>query len=271
MKIGCCANMPAKTVNRTEVELIPLLAESGFDYVELSAVYLSGLSSQDLKRTEECLRQCGVSCPNINAFFPPQISLVQILPNATAIREYCLDVFEKASRLGASAIGFGSGASRRVDGPVPTSEEEKVFSEQLFLICSLAAGYGISILLEPLRYEETNYLNHLAETATLISRLGISNLGLLADSYHIRATGDAFDALVPLGSMLRHAHIASQSRRGFPLPSDPDPFSDFLRALLCSGYAGNISVEAFPSDLPADAAASSAFLHQTLIEEVRRV
>ena len=108
-----------------------------------------------------------------------------------------------------------------------------------------AGRLEVRIAIEPINRSETNFLNRLEEATDLLRRGGWSNVGVLADSYHMFIEEpDPISALTDSAPVLFHVQLCDDNRQapGFG-HTDFAPFIDALRRI---GYQGFMGIEVLP-------------------------
>ena len=111
------------------------------------------------------------------------------------------------SLLGVKIVVFGNGAVRRLPEQNVTAEIRAI--EDFLRMCNEKGGkYGVIVVLEPLNKKETNVFNTVSEGASLVRKLNLQNVRLLADSYHTFCENEPLLALEENGDILRHIHVA---------------------------------------------------------------
>lgn len=116
-----------------------------------------------------------------------------------------------------------------------------------------AAKYGVPLIYESLNRYETNLVNTIADSVTLLQSLSTSNVKLLADLFHMNIEETNLPEAIRDGEgWIGHVHLADSNRRpaGFG-HTDFEPIAAAFREI---GYDGYASAEAFPYPNP-DAAA----------------
>jgi sugar phosphate isomerase/epimerase len=123
-------------------------------------------------------------------------------------------------------------------------------------IAPRAEKYGISLVLEPLNRYESNFINRLDEGVELIDSLGLDNIKLLADLFHMNIEeASVAGALREAGAHVGHVHFADSNR--CPPGSGHTDFANVAKALQEIGYDGYLSVEVLPYPSAAAAAAQA--------------
>ena len=123
------------------------------------------------------------------------------------------------------------------------------FCENLAYACEKAAPHGITILIEPLNhYDAPGYfLASSAQAAAIINEIGLSNLKLMLDCYHLQIMeGDLSRRLAALLPMIGHIQIAAVPDRGVPDHGELD-YSHVLQHIADLGWEAPIGVEYKPA------------------------
>ena len=146
------------------------------------------------------------------------------------------------------------------DGAVPAAWALRVVT-RLRACCEVLGRHGIQLAIEwvgtpSLRVGRVPFLWTAAHTVALCDAIGLSNAGLLLDSWHWHMTGaaEADMELVP-ASRIVHVHIndapdiplADQldNRRLLPGASGVIDVAGLLRKLAAKGYEGFVAIETF--------------------------
>lgn len=112
--------------------------------------------------------------------------------------------------------------------------------------CAEAAlASGVKIAIEPINRYETTLVNTAADGLALLDQVGMPNLGLLLDTFHMNIEEpDIYRSIRAAAPRLFHFHVAD-SNRWYPGAGHLD-FPRILATLREVGYDGYISVEAMP-------------------------
>jgi D-psicose/D-tagatose/L-ribulose 3-epimerase len=243
---------------------------AGFDYVELGVSEIAALSDADFDAALERVKQVGIPTPNANLFLPGSIRLTG--PQATDPEEqmaYVRKAFARLNRLGVKILCFGSGGARRVPDGFP---KEEAFQQLVAFgkrIAPEARANGITVVIEPLRRQETNIINTTAEGFELVKAVGDPNFELLIDFYHLASEKEDPAIILQVREHLRHLHMANPQGRVFPLEWDEFDYAPFFANLRKIGYAGRISVEASSPDIPTQGPRAIALLRRAFIDSPR--
>ena len=243
---------------------------AGFDYVELGVSEIAALSDQDFDAALDRVKQVGIPTPNANLFLPGSIRLTGPQPTDPEQQmAYVRKAFARLNRLGVKIVCFGSGGARRV--PEGFSQEEAFQQLVAFgkRIAPEARANGITVVIEPLRRQETNIINTTAEGFELVKAVGDPNFELLIDFYHLASEKEDPAIILQVRDHIRHLHMANPQGRVFPLKWDEFDYAPFFANLRQVGYAGRISVEASSPDIPTQAPLAIALLRRAFIDPPR--
>ena len=127
--------------------------------------------------------------------------------------QYAKDTVDLAADLGAgfTELCAAQPAVPQLPFPIePVAALRANFRQSIREICAHAAPRGITILLEPLNTYEgiPGVLTTLYEAVNYVDELGLDNLGVQPDVYHMNIEeGSIPDALRYAGSRIRHFHL----------------------------------------------------------------
>lgn len=156
-------------------------------------------------------------------------------------------------RLGCRA--FNALYGNRVDG-VDTQLQDELATTNLALAANAVDRIRGTVLVEPVSGAERYPLRTAADAVAVIERveeqLGATNLGLLADLYHLAVNGDDVDEVLET-HLERIAHVQVADAPGRHQPGTGNlPLERQLTTLEAGGYAGWVGLEYKPSGHSAD-------------------
>lgn len=244
----------------TSIDHAPILREIGYDYLELNMTQVAQMSEAAYADLHAAVQSSPLPVEAMNSMIPAEYPLCGPEGTGERVRAYLQTAFSRAQALGVQVVVFGSGGARRLPEGMTQAQGYAHLAAYLALAGRMAQDYGLSIAIEPLRAQECNILHHVAEAQYLASRVGLPNVGALADLYHMMSGGEDCTA-VERGIL--HAHIAERVQRAYPRQGDgSEPeYEAFFRALHAGGYAGRVSIEGNCGDFAADACAAYALLN----------
>lgn len=147
-------------------------------------------------------------------------------------------------RLGCPA--FNALYGNRVDGVQPAAQDD-LAAENLALAAAAAAGIGGTVLVEPVSGADRYPLLTAADAVDVINRVereaGSTNVGLLADLYHLAVNGDDVDKVIAgHADRIAHVQIADSPGRNEP-GTGALPIERHLTDLYAGGYNGWVGLE----------------------------
>ncbi len=243
MRYGFCKEFSTPMKTEVDYELIKMIKEAGFDYVEMRAMLVESLSDEEFEKLYSTLAELELDCDCCCALFPKTIRATGSSIDFGRIEEYIEKTFSRCKRLGAGTIVFGSAPARALDENTDEEMGYKQIAEVITrVIVPACKKYGITVVMEPLRADACNFINTLADGARVVEAVGSPCIQLLADTIHMNSNNDNTDDIVKYKDILKHIHI---SELGRVLPEDE--YSDYVSRVLSNlravGYDGTVSFE----------------------------
>lgn len=242
MRLGVCSNA---------ITSATALAASSAAYVEENVQAFLVPRDADEAAWQARLaaaRACAKPLAKANGFLPGDLPCVGPKVDRPAIRQWALTAFRRAREAGIAIIVFGSGGSRRIPEGWAPAEARRQFVDLLRELGPLAAAEGVTLVVEPLNTGECNFINTVAEGADIVREANVAGVRLLADIFHMLRNQERPESIVAAGALLAHAHVAERKDRTAPGVAGDD-FRPFLRALVQTGYRGDLSIESGWKDL----------------------
>jgi len=161
-----------------------------------------------------------------------------------ATARYLGELADLCADLGGHIMVFGSPKQRSVPPGVDKADALRYAALVLSAAADRAGERGVTICMEALPLEETDFVNTVAEAAELVGVVGHDNCKLMVDVKSMCSEASSFGELIALaGPNLRHVHANDENRRG-PGMGETD-FTEVAAALAAVGYDGWVSVEPF--------------------------
>lgn len=240
----------------TELPLLerPAAAKAaGFDAVELWWPFDSAVpDDEQVERFERAIRNAGVELVGLN-FAAGDMpggdrGLVSWPERSQEFRDNIAVTVGIGERLGCRA--FNALYGNRVDGVDPAAQDD-LGAENLALAASAAAAVGGTVLVEPVSGADRYPLLTAADAVDVITRVeqdaGVSNVGLLADLYHLAVNGDDVDKVIAAQvDRIAHVQIADSPGRNEP-GTGTLPILRQVEDLYVGGYDGWVGLEYKPS------------------------
>ena len=226
--------------------------EAGFDAVELWWPFESAVpDDEQVDQFERAIRNAGVELVGLN-FAAGDMpggdrGLVSWPERSQEFRDNIAVTVGIGERLGCRA--FNALYGNRVDGVDPAAQDD-LGAENLALAASAAADIGATVLVEPVSGADRYPLLTAADAVDVIARVeqdaGVSNVGLLADLYHLAVNGDDVDKVIAAqADRIAHVQIADAPGRHEPGTGHID-LDGHLGKLAAAGYEGWIALEYKP-------------------------
>jgi sugar phosphate isomerase/epimerase len=130
--------------------------------------------------------------------------------------------------------------------------------------CRAASDAGIIMLLEPLNRYEGDYLNTVQDVLVVIEELGVSNLKIMADTFHMNIEEvDIAASFRQAGENLGHVHLVDSNRQA-PGHGHLD-IRSVLKTLQEMNYQGYVAFETLPLPNPRQAAEDAIRTTKTVL------
>ena len=221
-------------------EAIRTAHKFGFDAVECHWPYNTAF-----EEVRSALRETGMTMLGLNTI-PGNISageygLAALPGQETRARAAIDQAVEYAAAIGTPNIHVMAGIAQG-------QKAYNTFIENLFYATSQANKHNITMLIEPLnRYDVPGYfLQSTDQAENIIEKIGVSNLKLLFDCYHVQIMeGDISRRLLALQSIIGHIQIASVPDRTEPDVGELN-YQHLLQVLENIGYDRPIGAEYHP-------------------------
>lgn len=219
------------------------LAHLGYDAIEL-------VGEPDQYDTSEVTRlttEAGISVSSICSIYTAERDLAH--PDRrmrTQAIDYVRRVADFAAAVGAPTMIIAPTACMKIQRLAAAEDEWRWAVEGMRIGGEYAASLGVNLALECWNRYETYFLNRLGEAVTMWQDTGLTNGGVMGDTFHMNIEERSIpDSLRLAGPLLSHIHIAD-SNRAAPGEGHID-FLPILEALAEVGYAGYLSFELLPA------------------------
>ncbi|HYM33044.1 MAG TPA: sugar phosphate isomerase/epimerase family protein [Candidatus Cybelea sp.] len=187
---------------------------------------------------------------------------LSITTNDAAVRARTIDVMRRliglCAELGGRIMVHGSPAQRRIPEGAGADAARARGIDAFAAVAEDAAKAGVTYCIEPLAPPEANFINHVADAAAIVDRIGNPAVRTMVDcsaasNAETEPVAALLDRWLPTGK-IAHVQVNDRNRRG---PGQGgDAFAPVFAALRRHGYDGWVAVE--PFDYHPDGAASAA-------------
>ncbi|MFA5015445.1 MAG: sugar phosphate isomerase/epimerase family protein [Actinomycetota bacterium] len=149
-----------------------------------------------------------------------------------------------ASKLNAMVIV--GGIRGKLQGSMADRKLQEAEGKLLLKQCVEYAGdNNVTLLIEPINRFETNLINTLQEGVELIEEIGLKNLKLLPDTFHMNIEEKSIEeSLIKTKSYIKYIHFADSNRLA-PGSGHID-FKSIISTLRKIGYRDAIGIEILP-------------------------
>ena len=252
IQVGCCA--PLKDVEAVR--------SAGFDYYEVRVAEVEALSDEAFQKLQGRLKDLNLPTPVANYFLPGRVRVTGPSTDRAQQLAYLRKALDRMASLGVKIIVFGSSGARNVPAGYPKDEAMRQLAEFCRVAAAEAEARNITILIEPLRPQESNIINTVAEGLALVDEVKHPRFQLLVDFYHMAIQKEDFSIIDRAGARILHAHIANPAGRVYPKTGDGCDYEGFFAALRRIRYGGCISVEANTSNMSLDGPAAISLIRE---------
>jgi len=232
-------------------DVCKFLKQSGYDGVEVAPFTLAPRITDVSRERRATLRaqaaHAGIEIIGLHWLLAGTDGLYLTSPDAEVrsnTADYIGELAEATRDLGGDLMVFGSPKQRSL---LPGVSRQQAFDWAAAVFRSAmtrVAASGVTICMEPLSPNETDFINTCAEAKDLIDAVGHPNFSLHLDVKAMSSESTPMTGLIrQYGPIAHHFHANDANRRG-PGFGDVD-FVPIFRALRESGYNRWVSVEVF--------------------------
>lgn len=234
-----------------------LMKSVGYDFMECGAAstFIPTKGAEEWKKQKDMLLSLPIPVRSCNGFIPGTFRLTGPKADFAPALDYAETILRRAEEVGTECIVFGSAGARNVPGDYLAAtragqpDVEKGVRQYTEFCRQLAGRVAdlkkVSVVIEPLRPNESNIVNYVWQGVRICEDVGSPRLEMLADIFHMMMGRESADSIILAGSRLRHCHIASYGTRLFPGSDSAavDRLRPYFDALRKIGYTGGMSCE----------------------------
>ena len=222
--------------------------ELGFDVLEICIEQPSRVSAEAVSAAAE---DAGVAVSVCGAFGPER----DVSHEERSVRRSGLDYLRGCIDL-AAAVGsphvagpmYSATGKARLLSPSEREQQRRWAVASLREAGEYAGERGVSLAIEPLNRFETDLVNTVAQGVELCERIGLANVGLLLDTFHMNIEERSLPKAIRLaGGRVFHVH-ACENDRGAPGTGHID-WTGVAVALGEIGYTGQVVIESFTPEI----------------------
>ncbi|NLC85195.1 MAG: sugar phosphate isomerase/epimerase [Ruminococcaceae bacterium] len=243
MRYGFCKEFSTGLKTEVDYNLVKMIKEAGFDYIEMRLMLVAALSDEAFEKLVRTLQVYALPCDVCCALFPKTVRVTGMEADDKNIKAYLEAAFGRANILGAKKVVFGSAPARALDKNTTEEQGYKQLTDMIHAIMlPLCEKYDVTVVIEPLRRDACNFINTLTDGMKLVRMVNAKRIGLLADSLHMLTNEENANQILDYQDSLKHVHIAD-ARRGLPEDGYSEPVQDIIRNLKKINYNNTISFE----------------------------
>lgn len=216
----------------------------GYDFMEENLSKMAALDDAAFAEFVRGYEKLDLPVLSFNNFFASKFPLYTS-DALEGVKTYTEKALSRAASMGATICVLGSGGARNIPEGVDKVWAIRRFTDILSICGEIAGKHGIRIAIEPLYYQDSNFLHTVADAASLARRCGNENVGALVDFYHFSMNTETDAGLLCAEDLLIHAHIARNNLdRLAPLEEDIPTVQHWAQMLRDVHYDGNLVLEA---------------------------
>ena len=239
MRLGCCGT----------IDDAAKIHQAGFDFLEVNiqAVLQGDISCKVWQAPETDKLPLPIEAAN--SMVPGSLPIIGPQRDVARLAKYMERTAKRAGRLGIERLVFGSGKARQRPEDISPEQAWEELVEFTAVAAKACGEHGVTLVIEHLNAGECNMINKLDEARALCEAVGHPNCMGLVDSYHFGLENDTEQAVLDMGPILRHVHLAEpdagRGEPGHPAAAGQGfDFEDFFCLLRKAGYQDRISIEA---------------------------
>ncbi len=226
-----------------------LAPSEGFSNVQLPLADLMEFSDAGFLEYRRQMTEAGLVAEVCSRLFPPDVVVTGQGFNLYVWVEYLKNAMARVAELGCTRLAWSNGRSRILPWEENVDEMKEQAMQFLFMVCDVAQTYDMSVVIEPLSSERTNFLTSMEETDSFVRQIGKENLSSMVSLRDLAAIGLSPQSLHQWKHRISHVLIENPERsttlRTAPSQDDSFDYKPFLDGLRDIDYQGLI---ALPSD-----------------------
>jgi sugar phosphate isomerase/epimerase len=233
-------------------------AAIGYDGVEIAPFTLArdvrDISAARRKEIVNAAADAGIEIVGLHWLFVSPEGLHLTTHDASVRQqsaEYLKALVHFCGDLGGKIMVFGSPKQRSITPPSTSAEAWERAREVFAASAHACRERGVTLTIEALTPNETNFINTVDEAARLADEIGHPNIDIMIDMKAMSAMPDGIIGTTQrFGGRARHFHANQPSGKGVGMPAsegDPPPpdLPAVLKSLHASGFQGWVSCEPF--------------------------
>ncbi len=222
--------------------------ELGFDVLEICIEQPSRVSAEAVSAAAE---DAGVAVSVCGAFGPERDVSHEQRSVRRSGQDYLRGCIDLAAAVGSPHVAgpmYSATGKARLLSPSERKQQRRWAVASLREAGEYAGERGVALAIEPLNRFETDLVNTVAQGLELCERIGLPNVGLLLDTFHMNIEERSLPKAIRLaGGRVFHVH-ACENDRGAPGTGHID-WTGIAVALGEIGYTGQVVIESFTPEI----------------------
>lgn len=257
MKIGVNTWVWVAPLTNADIKnLVPHVAETGFDWIEFPLEEIGGF---DYREAATIVKEHGLGVSACVAMGPDR----DLIHEDPAIRasgmQYLHDAIEATQALGGTNLVGPIYATVGRTWQQPPEERIRdldILVDNLAILSEYAADHGVKMGIEPLNRFETSFINLAEQVIEVVDRVNHPACQIMLDTFHMNIEEKSLgEAIRAAGPRLIHLH-ACENDRGAP-GSGNVAWDEVAQALQDINYDGPVVIESFTAKVKSIARAAA--------------
>jgi D-psicose/D-tagatose/L-ribulose 3-epimerase len=257
MKIGVNTWVWVAPLTNADIKnLVPHVAETGFDWIEFPLEEIGGF---DYREAATIVKEHGLGVSACVAMGPDR----DLIHEDPAIRasgmQYLHDAIEATQALGGTNLVGPIYATVGRTWQQPPEERIRdldILVDNLAILSEYAADHGVKMGVEPLNRFETSFINLTEQVIEVVDRVNHPACQIMLDTFHMNIEEKSLgEAIRAAGPRLIHLH-ACENDRGAP-GSGNVAWDEVAQALQDINYDGPVVIESFTAKVKSIARAAA--------------
>ena len=244
LKIGVSSFILASPFSDADLGVAAKVAKMGFTVLEVCVEDPSLLSAAAINRAA---RENQLEISICGAFGPDR----DVSHEDPAIRsgaiEYIKTCIDLAAAVGSKYVSgpmYSATGKTRLLSPELRHQQFEWAVKSLRDVGEYAATKGVGLAIEPLNRFETDLVNTLEQGTRLCDAIGLPNVGLLIDTFHMNIEEKSLTSAIEAAKKYIFHVQVSENDRGTP-GSGQVHWDEFFSVLKSVGYQGSVVIESF--------------------------
>lgn len=242
MQLGIHAYAWCSEWSNKTLSILDKAKEENLDFLEIP---LMKLDDFDPKAVLERKNEVGIDIVTSNVLLADEHDITSSNPEyrkrGVSYLKRCVDATAAVEADSFSGVIYSQYCKATA---LPTEDDWKWSAEALHEVGEHARQYGVTIGLEPVTRYESNLLNTVEQGIRLLDMIGLDNVKLHPDTYHMNVEEKSFyEATKLTKGRLCHFHFC-ENDRGIPGSGHVD-WDGIFKALKENDYHGRVGMEGF--------------------------